>query len=263
MLYNVKSKITKAFLLGILPCLLISGCKKNDDSGKADPTEEKVDTEAPKIEAKDASVIEGNPLEMDKLVTVTDNKTKDIKYSYKITPEIKDEKKLEVGEYEITVTAIDEAQNITSAKFKLTVKVDEVAAAKKKAEEEAKKKAEEEAKKKAEEEERARREAEEAAAAQAAQEAAAAQQAAQQQQQWTPTYTPEPDYSEPSYEIPTPDYTPSSTPAGTTQYYMFSSGYNLQTGYDACVAYLDSIGHGSCQPIMGADDIATGYVYNP
>jgi len=128
---------------------------------------------------------------------------------------------------------------------------------------EAKKKAEEEAKKKAEEEERARREAEEAAAAQAAQEAAAAQQAAQQQQQWTPTYTPEPDYSEPSYEIPTPDYTPSSTPAGTTQYYMFSSGYNLQTGYDACVAYLDSIGHGSCQPIMGADDIATGYVYNP
>lgn len=259
MLYNVKKKITKAFLLGILPCLLISGCKKPDDSANTEKTEEKADTEAPKIECKDASVIEGNPLEMDKLVTVSDNKTKEIKYSYKISPEIKDEKKLEIGEYEITVTAIDEAQNVSSAKFKLTVKVDEVAAAKKKAEEEAKKKAEEEARQKEEEERRA---AEEAAAAQAAAEAAAQQQ--QQQQQWSqPTYTPEPDYSEPSYDIPTPEYTQTSTPSASTQYFMFSSGYNLQSGYDACVAVLDSVGHGSCQPIMNSDDIATGYVYNP
>ena len=252
-------KFNRSILIALLPCLLMTGCKKPGDDQTADNTvETSKDKEAPKIDCKDTEVLEGTALEIDKLVTVSDNKTEDIKYSYKVDPVIKDEKKLEIGEYEITVTAIDEAQNVTSKKFKLTVKVDEVAA--KKREEEQKKKEEEERKKK-EEEERARKEAEEAAAAQAEAEAAAA--AAQQQQQQQPTYTPEPDYSEPEYNIPTPEYTQPSTPAASTQYFMFSSGYNLQTGYDACVAVLDSVGHGSCQPIMGADDIATGYVYNP
>lgn len=260
-----KALIVKA-LTGFLALAVLCsafGCRGSEEKPDEPGTAER-DTTAPKIECKDTEVIEGTALNIEELISVSDDQTENISYSYKISPEIKDEEKLEIGEYEVTVTAIDASQNITSEKFKLTVKIDEVAAAKKKAEEEAKKKAEEEAKKK-EEEERAKREAEEAAAAQAA---------AQQQQQ--PVYTPPvqtPVYSEPDYQCWDGSWaydasgcpaTPASGGGGGstshgTQYFMFSDGYDFDSGYNACVAAGAAHGSYSCQPIQNSDGIYTGY----
>lgn len=44
-----------------------------------------------------------------------------------------------------------------------------------------------------------------------------------------------------------------------TRYFMFSDGYNLDSGYRACVATGKKIGAYSCEPIMGKDGIYKGY----
>ena len=47
-----------------------------------------------------------------------------------------------------------------------------------------------------------------------------------------------------------------------TQSFMFSDGYDLDTGYSACVVALNSIGYGSCTAITGADGLYIGYQLN-
>lgn len=253
---SVFADLRKGLILCLVPFMMFTGCsKKGDDTAEGqDPAN---DTKAPKIECKDTTLIEGNALDMDKLVTITDE-DENVKFSYKCEPAIEDTKKLEVGEYTITVTAIDSAQNVSTASFKLNVKVDEVAAAKR-AEEE-KKKAEEEAKKKAEEEE-AQRKAEEEAAAEAA-----AQQPVYTEPQ--PSYDPGPTYQcwDGSYAYSAdgcpaaPAPSPSPSQSHGTQYFMFSDGYDFNSGYNACVAAGSAYGTYSCQPIQGADGIYTGYM---
>ena len=44
-----------------------------------------------------------------------------------------------------------------------------------------------------------------------------------------------------------------------TQYFMFSDGYNLDSGYSACIAAGAAYGAYSCEPIMGADGLYKGY----
>ena len=52
--------------------------------------------------------------------------------------------------------------------------------------------------------------------------------------------------------------TPPSTSHGT-QYFMFSDGYNLDSGYSACIAAGSAYGAYSCEPIMGDDGLYKGY----
>ena len=47
-----------------------------------------------------------------------------------------------------------------------------------------------------------------------------------------------------------------------TQYFMFSDGYDLDSGYVACTAAMSQIGYGSCSAITGADGLYTGYQLN-
>lgn len=51
---------------------------------------------------------------------------------------------------------------------------------------------------------------------------------------------------------------PTNTSHGT-QNFMFSDGYNLDSGYSACVAAGSSYGAYSCEPIMGSDGLYKGY----
>ena len=44
-----------------------------------------------------------------------------------------------------------------------------------------------------------------------------------------------------------------------TQYFMFSDGYNLDSGYSACIATGSGYGAYSCEPIMGDDGLYKGY----
>lgn len=44
-----------------------------------------------------------------------------------------------------------------------------------------------------------------------------------------------------------------------TQYFMFSDGYNLDSGYSACIATGSEYGAYSCEPIMGDDGLYKGY----
>ncbi len=44
-----------------------------------------------------------------------------------------------------------------------------------------------------------------------------------------------------------------------TQYFMFSDGYNLDSGYSACIATGSEYGAYSCEPIMGSDGLYKGY----
>ena len=46
-----------------------------------------------------------------------------------------------------------------------------------------------------------------------------------------------------------------------TQYFMFSDGYNMDSGYQACVVAGSSYGSYSCSPVQ-EDGIYTGYVLN-
>lgn len=47
-----------------------------------------------------------------------------------------------------------------------------------------------------------------------------------------------------------------------SQSFMFSSGYDMDSGYQACVGAMNSIGYGTCTPIQDADGIYTGYQLN-
>ena len=46
-----------------------------------------------------------------------------------------------------------------------------------------------------------------------------------------------------------------------TEYFNFSDGYNIDSGFAACKALMDSVGHGSCTPIKNSSGIYTGYEY--
>lgn len=52
---------------------------------------------------------------------------------------------------------------------------------------------------------------------------------------------------------------PAKSQSHGTRYFMFSDGYNLDSGYKACVATGKKIGTYSCEPIMGKDGIYKGY----
>ena len=52
---------------------------------------------------------------------------------------------------------------------------------------------------------------------------------------------------------------PSTSTAHGTQYFMFSDGYNLDSGYSACIAAGSAFGAYSCEPIMGDDGLYKGY----
>lgn len=52
---------------------------------------------------------------------------------------------------------------------------------------------------------------------------------------------------------------PAKSQSHGTRYFMFSDGYNLDSGYRACVATGKKIGAYSCEPIMGKDGIYKGY----
>ena len=52
---------------------------------------------------------------------------------------------------------------------------------------------------------------------------------------------------------------PSITTSHGTQYFMFSDGYNLDSGYSACIAAGSAFGAYSCEPIMGSDGLYKGY----
>ena len=52
---------------------------------------------------------------------------------------------------------------------------------------------------------------------------------------------------------------PSTSASHGTQYFMFSDGYNLDSGYSACIAAGAAYGAYSCEPIMGADGLYKGY----
>lgn len=52
---------------------------------------------------------------------------------------------------------------------------------------------------------------------------------------------------------------PAKSQSHGTRYFMFSDGYNLDSGYRACVATGKKIGTYSCEPIMGKDGIYKGY----
>ena len=44
-----------------------------------------------------------------------------------------------------------------------------------------------------------------------------------------------------------------------TKTFMFADGYDLDSGYSACVVALNSIGYGSCTAIVGGDGLYIGY----
>ena len=52
---------------------------------------------------------------------------------------------------------------------------------------------------------------------------------------------------------------PSISTSHGTQYFMFSDGYNLDSGYSACIAAGSAFGAYSCEPIMGGDGLYKGY----
>lgn len=52
---------------------------------------------------------------------------------------------------------------------------------------------------------------------------------------------------------------PSTSASHGTQYFMFSDGYNLDSGYSACIAAGSAFGAYSCEPIMGDDGLYKGY----
>ena len=52
---------------------------------------------------------------------------------------------------------------------------------------------------------------------------------------------------------------PSTSTSHGTQYFMFSDGYNLDSGYSACIATGSGYGAYSCEPIMGSDGLYKGY----
>ena len=52
---------------------------------------------------------------------------------------------------------------------------------------------------------------------------------------------------------------PSISTSHGTQYFMFSDGYNLDSGYSACIAAGSAFGAYSCEPIMGSDGLYKGY----
>ena len=52
---------------------------------------------------------------------------------------------------------------------------------------------------------------------------------------------------------------PSTSTSHGTQYFMFSDGYNLDSGYSACIAAGSAFGAYSCEPIMGGDGLYKGY----
>ena len=52
---------------------------------------------------------------------------------------------------------------------------------------------------------------------------------------------------------------PSTSTSHGTQYFMFSDGYNLDSGYSACIAAGSAFGAYSCEPIMGSDGLYKGY----
>ena len=47
-----------------------------------------------------------------------------------------------------------------------------------------------------------------------------------------------------------------------TQSFMFSDGYDLDSGFAACSAALSQIGYGSCMPMTGSDGLYIGYQLN-
>ena len=47
-----------------------------------------------------------------------------------------------------------------------------------------------------------------------------------------------------------------------TEYFMFDSGYDFDSAYNACVAAMNSHGSGSCTPTTDAEGTYTGYVLN-
>lgn len=47
-----------------------------------------------------------------------------------------------------------------------------------------------------------------------------------------------------------------------TEYFMFDSGYDFDSAYNACVAAMNSHGSGSCTPTTDAEGFYTGYVLN-
>lgn len=73
-------------------------------------------------------------------------------------------------------------------------------------------------------------------------------------------------------EKPKPEPTPTPEPAVPaapapdtshgTEYFMFDSGYDFDSAYNACVAAMNSHGSGSCTPTTDAEGTYTGYVLN-
>jgi uncharacterized membrane protein YgcG len=47
-----------------------------------------------------------------------------------------------------------------------------------------------------------------------------------------------------------------------TEYFNFSDGYNIDSGFAACKVLMESVGHGSCIPIQNSSGIYTGYKYS-
>lgn len=69
--------------------------------------------------------------------------------------------------------------------------------------------------------------------------------------------TPSSNSTESAISPVTNTQTPGLLHGSTT--FMFTDGYNLDTGYAACVAAMNSIGYGSCSAITGNDGLYIGY----
>ena len=54
---------------------------------------------------------------------------------------------------------------------------------------------------------------------------------------------------------------PSTSTSHGTQYFMFSDGYNLDSGYSACIATGSGYGAYSCEPIMGSDGLYLSLIH--
>ena len=47
-----------------------------------------------------------------------------------------------------------------------------------------------------------------------------------------------------------------------TQSFMFSDGYDLDSGYSACVAAMSVVGQGTCTPLTNGQGLYVGYQLN-
>lgn len=75
-----------------------------------------------------------------------------------------------------------------------------------------------------------------------------------------PEPTPTPAPAQPA--APAVPAAPAPDTSHGTEYFMFDSGYDFDSAYNACVAAMNSHGSGSCTPTTDAEGTYTGYVLN-